>query len=91
LIGRSDWDRAFTARAYPLQTHEMLFDATTQAFRFQGGAPRRGTFGNMKAAVDQDLLWQGAVGQRPVRLNGDSQVDTATGRITTQSTTPGFK
>lgn len=31
-------------RAYPLQTHEMLFDALTQAFRVLGGAPKRGIF-----------------------------------------------
>src|SRR5690606_6143629 len=33
--------RAFIVRAYPLQTHEMLFDAMTQAFRVLGGVPRR--------------------------------------------------
>jgi transposase len=36
--------RAFIVRAYPLQTHEMLFDALTQAFRVLGGVPRRGIF-----------------------------------------------
>ena len=29
--------RAFIVRAYPLQTHEMLLDALTQAFRVLGG------------------------------------------------------
>jgi transposase len=38
--------RAFIVRAYPLQTHEMLFDALTQAFRV------RGIFDNMKTSVD---------------------------------------
>lgn len=33
--------KAFIVRAYPLQTHEMLFDALTQAFRVLGGVPRR--------------------------------------------------
>lgn len=33
--------RAFVVRAYPLQTHEMLFDALTEAFRVLGGVPRR--------------------------------------------------
>jgi hypothetical protein len=33
--------RAFIVRAYLLQTHEMLFDALTQAFRVLGGVPRR--------------------------------------------------
>ena len=36
--------RAFIVRAYPLQTHQMLFDALTQAFRVLGGVPRRGIF-----------------------------------------------
>jgi transposase len=45
--------RAFTVRAYMLQTHEMLFDALTQAFRVLGGVPQRGIFDNMKTAVDR--------------------------------------
>jgi transposase len=45
--------RAFIVRAYPLQTHEMLFDALTQAFRVLGGVPQRGIFDNMKTAVDR--------------------------------------
>jgi transposase len=45
--------RAFIVRAYPLQTHEMLFDALTQAFRVLGGVARRGIFDNMKTAVDR--------------------------------------
>lgn len=45
--------RAFVVRAYPLQTHEMLFDAMTQAFRVLGGVPQRGIFNNMKTAVDK--------------------------------------
>ena len=38
--------RAFIVRAYLMQTHEMLFDALTQAFRVLGGVPRRGIFDN---------------------------------------------
>ncbi|PAK79815.1 IS21 family transposase, partial [Lentilactobacillus kefiri] len=34
------------------QTHEMLFDALSEAFRVLGGVPRRGIFDNMKTAVD---------------------------------------
>ena len=45
--------KAFIVRAYPLQTHEMLFDALTQAFRLLGGVPQRGIFDNMKTAVDR--------------------------------------
>jgi transposase len=45
--------RAFSVRAYPLQTHEMLFDALAQAFRVLGGVPDRGIFDNMKTAVDR--------------------------------------
>lgn len=45
--------RAFIVRAYLLQTHEMLFDAMTQAFRVLGGVPQRGIFDNMRTAVDR--------------------------------------
>jgi hypothetical protein len=34
--------RAFFLRAYPQQTHEMLFDAHNHAFRVLAGVPRRG-------------------------------------------------
>ena len=47
--------RAFLVRAYPLQTHEMLFDAHAHAFRVFGGVPRRGIYDNMKTAVDRVL------------------------------------
>ncbi|MCC7081242.1 MAG: hypothetical protein IT530_11265 [Burkholderiales bacterium] len=33
--------RAFVLVTYPTQTHEMLFDAHTRAFRGFGGIPRR--------------------------------------------------
>lgn len=45
--------RAFLLRAYPLQTHEMLFDAHWHAFRVFGGVPERGIYDNMKTAVDR--------------------------------------
>ncbi len=45
--------RAFIVRAYLLQTHEMLFDALSHAFRVLGGVPQRGIFDNMKTAVDK--------------------------------------
>lgn len=45
--------RAFLLRAYPLQTHEMLFDAHWQAFRVFGGVPARGIYDNMRTAVDR--------------------------------------
>ncbi len=45
--------RAFFLRAYPLQTHEMLFDAHHHAFVAWGGIPRRGIYDNMKTAVDK--------------------------------------
>ncbi|MFG1280203.1 IS21 family transposase [Xanthobacter autotrophicus] len=47
------YSRAFTLRAYLLQTHEMLFDAHNHAFRVLGGVPRRGIYDNMKTAVDK--------------------------------------
>ena len=45
--------RAFLLRAYPLQTHEMLFDAHWHAFRVFGGVPGRGIYDNMRTAVDR--------------------------------------
>lgn len=45
--------RAFILRAYPLQTHEMLFDAHNHAFAVLGGVPERGIYDNMKTAVDK--------------------------------------
>ncbi|MFM9973019.1 MAG: IS21 family transposase [Beijerinckiaceae bacterium] len=45
--------RAFVLRAYPLQTHEMLFDAHWHGFRVFGGVPERGIYDNMKTAVDR--------------------------------------
>lgn len=45
--------RAFLVRAYPLQTHEMLFDAHWHAFRVFGGVPGRGIYDNMKTVVDR--------------------------------------
>jgi transposase len=45
--------RAFYLRAYPLQTHEMLFDAHNHAFATFGGVPARGIYDNMRTAVDR--------------------------------------
>ena len=45
--------RAFMLRAYPLQTHEMLFDAHNHCLAALGGIPRRGIYDNMKTAVDK--------------------------------------
>jgi hypothetical protein len=47
------YSRAFFFRAYPQQTHEMLFDAHNHAFRVLGGVPRRGIYDNMRTAVDK--------------------------------------
>jgi len=47
------YSRAFILRAYPLQTHEMLFDAYNHAFAVLGGVARRGIYDNMKTAVDK--------------------------------------
>jgi len=48
--------RAFWLTAYYTQSHEMLFDAHTQAFAAFGGVPRRGIYDNMKTAVDKVKL-----------------------------------
>lgn len=45
--------RAFTVRAYLLQSHEMLFDAHYHGLRVLGGVPERGIYDNMKTAVDK--------------------------------------
>lgn len=45
--------RTFILRAYPLQTHEMLFDAHQHALRVLGGVLQRGIHDNMKTAVDR--------------------------------------
>ena len=45
--------RAFYLRAYPLQTHELLFDAHHHAFLCLGGIPKRGIYDNMRTAVDK--------------------------------------
>ena len=45
--------RAFLLVAYPSQSHEMLFDAHTRAFRVFQGVPRRGIYDNMKTVVDK--------------------------------------
>jgi len=45
--------KAFLLVAYPTQSHEMLFDAHTRAFRVFGGIPKCGIYDNMKTAVDK--------------------------------------
>ncbi len=55
------YSRAFYLRAYPTQTHEMLFDAHNHAFIALGGVPERGIYDNMKTAVDK-------VGRGKVRM-----------------------
>jgi transposase len=47
------YSRAFMLRAYPLMTHEMLFDAHNRALAALGGVPQRGIYDNMKTAVDK--------------------------------------
>ena len=42
--------RVFILRAYPLQTHEMLFDAHNHAFATFGGVPARGIYDNMMSS-----------------------------------------
>ncbi len=57
--------RAFIVRAYPLQTHEMLFDAHNHAFRVLGGVPRRASTTTC-APPSTGSARQGAPGQRPL-------------------------
>lgn len=48
---RLSHSRKFYVRAYPSESHEMLFDAHNRAFAYFGGVPRRGIYDNMKTAV----------------------------------------
>jgi transposase len=62
--------RAFVVRAYPLQTHEMLFDAHYHAFRVLGGIP------GVASTTTRRQLWtgrvrQGAAGERPFCHHGE--------------------
>jgi transposase len=45
--------RAFMLRAYPQQTHEILFDAHNHCLAALGEIPERGIYDKMKTAVDQ--------------------------------------
>jgi transposase len=62
--------KAFIVRAYPLQTHEMLFDAMTQAFRVLGGVPQRGIFDNLWTPPAARRFRSGALGMACVNLSG---------------------
>lgn len=48
---RLSYSRKAYVRAYPGESHEMLFDAHVRAFAYFGGVPRRGIYDNMKTAV----------------------------------------
>ncbi len=50
---RLSHSRKFYVRAYPGESHEMLFDAHMRAFAYLGGVPRRGIYDNMKTAVSE--------------------------------------
>jgi transposase len=64
------YSRVFILRAYPQQTHEMLFDAHNHAFRVLGGVPRRGIYDNLWTSPAQGALLTPAAGMhesiRPV-------------------------
>ena len=47
------FSKAFVVQAYPMQSHERLFDAHARAFAALGGIARRGIYDNMKTAVDK--------------------------------------
>ena len=52
------YSRAFILRAYPQQTHEMLFDAHNHAFRVLGGVPRRGIYYNLWTSPRKAIRWR---------------------------------
>ncbi len=66
--------RAFLLRAYPLQTHEMLFDAHWHAFRVFGGVPGRGIYDSetlfaigSRTMVERARRWIVSAGVRSAR------------------------
>ncbi len=66
--------RAFLLRAYPLQTHEMLFDAHWHAFRVFGGVPGRGIYDSetlfaigSRTMVERAQRWIVSVAARSAR------------------------
>ena len=73
------YSRAFILRAYPQQTHEMLFDAHNHAFRVLGGVPRRGIYDNMRTAVDK--VGRGKERQVNARFCGHGQPLPVRGRV----------
>lgn len=52
---RLSHSRMFFVAAYPRESQEMVFDAHNRAFRFFGGACKRGIYDNLKTAVDKVL------------------------------------
>ena len=71
--------RAFILRAYPQQTHEMLFDAHNHAFRVLAGVPRRGIYDNMRTAVDK--IGRGKERQVNARFSATGQPFSIRGRV----------
>jgi transposase len=59
----------FIVQPYLLQTHKILFDALTKAFRALGGIPQRGILDNMTTAVDR--IGSGKARQVNARLPHD--------------------
>ena len=72
------YSRAFILRAYPQQTHEMLFDAHNHAF-VSWAACRGGHLRQYANGRRQDRPRQGAPGQRP--FLGDGQPFPIRGRV----------
>lgn len=62
--------RAYLLRAYPLQTHEMLFDAHWHGFRVLGGVPGRGIYDSeagppsVRGPAERRRLWIVSVAAR---------------------------
>jgi transposase len=74
------YSRAFILRAYPQQTHEMLFDAHNHAFRVLGGAPRRGIYDNIRQmlCICRAPPWTRSGGARSARSTPASRRWSAT-------------
>ena len=63
--------RAFIVRAYPLQTHEMLFDAHQHAFRVLGGVAAARDLRQHEDGGRPYRHGQGTAGQRALRGDGE--------------------
>ena len=61
VLTKLSHSRAFILRAYPLQTHKILFDAHNHGFRVLGGVPECGIYGTLWLMIFILLTWCGII------------------------------